>query len=203
MVRTGVLFASPPLLAGGLLWWWGQAALGWVCLALAGFVAYFFRDPERKVPSLPGAIVSPADGRVLAVEPVVEGDVACTRVSIFLSLFDVHVNRAPIAGKVGEVEYRPGKFHVASASRAGAENEQNIVTIEGDGTRVTFKQIAGILARRIEFWKKVGDSLARGERLGMIRFGSRVEVYLEPRCQIRVRPGEHVRGGSSILAILE
>lgn len=202
MVRTGVWFASVPLLAGSLLLWAGLTIAGGVCLALAGFVFYFFRDPERMIPGESGAIVSPADGRVLEVEKVEEGGEPRTRISIFLSVFDVHVNRAPIAGTIRLVEYRRGKFHVASAVAAGRENEQNIVTIEGEETRVTFKQIAGILARRIEFWKKAGDPLARGERVGMIRFGSRVEVLLEPRCQVRVRPGDHVRGGSSVLAAL-
>jgi phosphatidylserine decarboxylase len=170
---------------------------------MAGFVLFFFRDPERRIPAGPGLIVSPADGRVLAVEPAeVEGEQR-TRVGIFLSVFDVHVNRSPLQGTIERVEYRPGRFHVASTSRAGEENEQNIVIIEGEQTRVVVKQIAGILARRIEFWKRVGDSLARGERVGMIRFGSRVEVLLDPRYRVQVRPGEHVRGGSSILAVLE
>lgn len=203
MVRTGIVFSSFPLVAGGLFLGFGHPALAGVCFVLAGFVLYFFRDPERAIPTEPGAIVSPADGRVLAVESVGEDNERRTKVSIFLSLFDVHVNRAPIAGTIRQVQYQPGKFHVATAARAAQENEQNIVTMEGDRTRVTFKQIAGILARRIEFWKKVGDQLQRGERVGMIRFGSRVEVLLDPRCQVRVRPGEQVRGGSSILAILE
>lgn len=203
MVRTGIVFSSFPLVAGGLFLGFGHPALAGVGFVLAGFVLYFFRDPERAIPTQPGAIVSPADGRVLAVESVGEGNERRTKVSIFLSLFDVHVNRAPIAGTIRQLQYQPGKFHLATAARAAQENEQNIVTMEGDGTRVTFKQIAGILARRIEFWKKVGDQLQRGERVGMIRFGSRVEVLLDPRCQVRVRPGEQVRGGSSILAILE
>ncbi|MFQ5926092.1 MAG: phosphatidylserine decarboxylase [Terriglobia bacterium] len=203
MIRTGIFLASLPLGTGGLLLGFGHPVPAGVCFALAGFVLYFFRDPERTIPTGPGVIVSPADGRVLAVESVGEGNEQRTKVSIFLSLFDVHVNRAPIAGTIRQREYRPGKFHVAVAVRAGQENEQNVVTIEGEQTRVTFKQIAGILARRIEFWKNVGDQLARGERVGMIRFGSRVEVLLEPTCRVFVRPGERVRGGSSILAVLE
>ena len=203
VIRTGYLFASLPMAAGGLLMWlnWSWAAV--VCFVLAGFVLYFFRDPERVVPVVAGAIVSPADGRVLEVESVAEEGVARTKVSIFMSLFDVHVNRAPIAGSITQVRYCPGKFRIASSSRAAHENEQNVVRIEGANTSVTFKQIAGILARRIEFWKKSGDQVARGERVGIIRFGSRVEVLLEPRCQVRVRPGAHVRAGTSILAILE
>lgn len=201
MIKTGFYFASVPALMGALLAWQGWWLAAAVLLALAGFVLFFFRDPERAVVSSPGAIVSPADGRVLGVEAVSLEGRPHTCISIFLSVLDVHVNRAPIAGTIAEVRFRPGKFHVASRDAASRENEQNEVTMEGEGTRVVFKQIAGILARRIEFWKKPGDQLARGQRLGMIRFGSRVEVYLEPSYQIQVKAGEHVRGGASVLAI--
>ncbi|HXE74651.1 MAG TPA: phosphatidylserine decarboxylase family protein [Candidatus Xenobia bacterium] len=203
MIRTGYVFASVPALLGALLLWLGWWIPAGVLLALAAFILFFFRDPERQIPAATGAIVSPADGRVLAVDQVVPGGRPLTRISIFLSLFDVHVNRAPIAGRIAEVLYRPGKFHIASQPQASWENEQNEVVMEGEGTRVVFRQIAGLLARRIEFWKKTGDELARGERLGMIRFGSRVEVFFEPRYRVRVQPGEHVRGGSTILAQLE
>ncbi len=203
MIRTGYLFASVPALIGALLLWLGWWITGGVLLALAAFVLFFFRDPDRAVPTTPGAIVSPADGRVLSVDQIVPEGRPLTRVSIFLSVFDVHVNRAPIAGRIAEVTYRAGKFHVASRPQAGWENEQNEVVMEGEGTRVVFRQIAGILARRIEFWKKVGDELQRGERLGMIRFGSRVEVFFDPRYRVCVQPGEHVRGGSTLLAQLE
>ncbi len=203
MIRTGYLFASVPALAGALLLWLGWWIAAGVLLALAAFVLFFFRNPERVIPSAPGAIVSPADGRVLSVDQIVPEGRPLTRVSIFLSVFDVHVNRAPIAGRIAEVTYRAGKFHVASQPQASWENEQNEVVMEGEGTRVVFRQIAGILARRIEFWKKVGDELQRGERLGMIRFGSRVEVFFEPRYRVCVQPGEHVRGGSTLLAQLE
>jgi phosphatidylserine decarboxylase len=203
MIREGFYFAVGPALVGILLaWlsWWGPAA---VLFFLAGFVLFFFRDPERVVPATPGAIVSPADGRVLAIDQTSLNGTPQTRVSIFLSLFDVHVNRAPIAGRIDAVRYHPGRFHVASRDRASRENEQNEVTLEGEGTRVMFKQIAGVLARRIEFWKKPGDQLERGQRVGMIRFGSRAEVFFEPHYRVKVRPGEHVNGGASILAIRE
>lgn len=203
MVRTGYLFGSLPVAAGGLLMWIGWSWVAVACFILGGLVLYFFRDPERVIPAVAGAVVSPADGRVLGVERVEEEGVARLKISIFMSLFDVHVNRAPIAGSIIQVRHCPGRFRIASSARAGHENEQNVVRIEGAYTSVTFKQIAGILARRIEFWKKPGDQVARGERVGMIRFGSRVEVLLEPRCQLCVRPGQHVRGGASILAILE
>lgn len=189
----------PTLAAAVLLWlgWWIAAGFG---LALAAFVLFFFRDPERVVTAAPGAIVSPADGRVLAVDTATLNGGRQTHVSIFLSLFDVHVNRSPIAGTVRQVDYRPGKFHVASWTPASRENERNEIVVEGEGTRVVFRQIAGILARRIEFWQKPGDRLERGQRVGMIRFGSRVEIFFPCCYQVQVKAGEHVRGGSSVLA---
>lgn len=181
----------------GLGWWIVGAAL----LALAGFVLFFFRDPDRTIPSAPGSLVSPADGRVLGVDETILEGRAVTRVSIFLSLFDVHVNRAPIAGRVAAVRYQPGRFHVASRPAASEENELNEVALEGEGTRVVFRQIAGVLARRVEFWPRTGDELARGQRLGLIRFGSRVEVFFEPAYRAQVKVGARVHGGSSILAV--
>lgn len=203
MIRTGFVFAGVPALLGGLLVWQGWWGTGAVLLGLAAFVLFFFRDPERAIPATPGAILAPADGRVLGVGEVALEGVAHTQVDIFLSVFDVHVNRAPIGGTITAVHYRPGKFHVASRPQASRENEQNEVVLEGEGTRVVFRQIAGILARRIEFWKRVGDQVERGQRLGMIRFGSRAEVVFDARCRVQVRPGQHVRAGSSILAIRE
>lgn len=203
MIRTGFYFAAVAALPALLLsWlgWWGPAGLLW---ALAGFVLFFFRDPEREVPTMPGAIVSPADGRVLAVDQTNLDGASQSRISIFLSVFDVHVNRAPIGGRIEAVSYRPGRFHVASREEASRENEQNQVTLVGEGTRVVFRQIAGVLARRIEFWKKIGDQLERGQRVGMIRFGSRTEVYFDPHYRVQVRPGDHVKGGATILAIRE
>ncbi|MBI2956091.1 MAG: phosphatidylserine decarboxylase family protein [Acidobacteria bacterium] len=203
MVPSGFKFAALPLLAGGVFLWRDGWLVGALLLGLGVFVLFFFRDPDRRVPEVAGAIVSPADGRVLGIDQVVLAGTPYTRVSIFLSLFDVHVNRAPIAGRIAAVQYRPGKFHVASRAAASRENENNEVTLEGEGTRVVLKQIAGLLARRIEFWKKLGDELERGERLGMIRFGSRVEVLFDSHYRVRVASGEHVRGGSSILAVQE
>ena len=201
IVRTGYSFAAVPALVGalalGLGWWIVGAAL----LALAGFVLFFFRDPDRTIPSAPGTLVSPADGRVLGVDDTTLEGRPVTRVSIFLSLFDVHVNRAPIAGRVAAVRYQPGRFHVASRPVASQENELNEVALEGEGTRVVFRQIAGVLARRIEFWPRTGDELARGQRLGLIRFGSRVEVFFDPAYRAQVKVGARVHGGSSILAV--
>jgi phosphatidylserine decarboxylase len=163
---------------------------------LAAFCLWFFRDPERAVPPGPVA-VSVADGKVVSIQPL-GGDQ--TRVSIFLNVFDVHVNRAPIGGRITSVDYHRGKFLVASREEASSENEQNTVTVEGDGTRVVFKQIAGLIARRIIFYKKRGDTVGPGERVGLIKFGSRVDVLFGPEWEVTVRPGERVAAGSSILA---
>jgi phosphatidylserine decarboxylase len=201
IIRTGFFFAAGPAALGVVLVVLGWRIAGGLLLALAAFILFFFRDPARVAPATPGAIVSPADGRILSVEPAELEGRAQTRVSIFLSVFDVHVNRAPIAGTIASARYRPGKFHVASFDAASRENEQNEITMDGEGTRVVFRQIAGLIARRIEFWKKPGDSLARGERIGMIRFGSRVEVFFDPGYRVEVKAGQHVRGGASILAV--
>lgn len=202
MVREGILFAVVPAALGGLLLVFGWTITGAVALLVAGFVVYFFRDPSRRIPAEPGLIVSPADGRVVDVsEQELDGSLR-KKISIFLSLFDVHVNRTPIAGVVRAIEHRPGKFLAAMRAEASRLNEQNIFTVTGEETSVVFAQIAGVLARRIVCWKRPGDVLARGEKVGMIRFGSRVDVYLDPRCEVRVKRGEHVRGGSSVLARL-
>ena len=141
--------------------------------------------------------VSPADGKVIAVKAE---SPKLTRLTIFLNVFDVHVNRAPIAGAIAKVQYQPGKFLVASREECSAENEQNIVTVQGDGTTVVFKQIAGLIARRIVFTKQPGDHVALGERIGLIKFGSRMDVLFGPEWEIVVRPGMHVSGGSSVIA---
>jgi phosphatidylserine decarboxylase len=175
---------------------WG----GGVFLLLALFVAFFFRDPERVPPAGEGLVVSPADGRVVLVEPLDrQNPDAGTLVSIFLSVFDVHVNRSPIAGQITGVEYREGKFRIATDARASVENEQNIVTVENGQLKVIFKQIAGVLARRIVFWKQAGDHLQLGERVGLIKFGSRTDVILPPEVEVSVRQGERVKGGVSII----
>lgn len=196
MVVYGIYYAlaltAAGLLAGYLISW----PYGIPFYVLAAFCLYFFRDPDRSIPA-GGVAVSPADGKIVAVKPL---DPTSTRVSIFLNIFDVHVNRSPIAGQIAEVTYRPGQFLVASKEEASAANEQNTVTVEGDGTRVVFKQIAGLIARRIIFYKKKGERVNLGERIGLIKFGSRVDVFLGPEWEIAVRSGERVRAGSSILA---
>jgi|SRR5579871_125481 len=167
---------------------------------LAAFCLNFFRDPERHAPSGPVA-VSPADGKVVAVKADAAG---ANRISIFLNIFDVHVNRTPIAGKVTCVTYKKGRFLVASKEEASAANEQNIITVEGvvggKPTRVVFKQIAGLIARRIICYKRAGDILDPAERVGLIKFGSRVDVVLGPEWIVTVKAGEHVAAGSSVIA---
>jgi phosphatidylserine decarboxylase len=196
MAKDGYYFLLPLLLLGVLSLFFGITIAGVVFLALAAFVAYFFRDPKRTIPQDPQAVVSPADGRVVDVRRLGEA----TRVSIFLSVFDVHINRAPIAGTVTRKEYRPGKFLLAWDDRASVENEQIELTIESDRQRVDFALIAGILARRISVWKKPGDILDKGDRIGLIRFGSRVDIVLSDQFQIMVKKGDRVSGGSSIIA---
>jgi phosphatidylserine decarboxylase len=168
-------------------------------LVLALFFLWFFRDPERMAPEEPGLVVSPADGKLTEVSRIQTPDGERIRLSIFLSVFDVHVNRSPIAGTVRAVEYRKGQ-HLNALNPASAQNEQNSVTVQGDEFEVTFNQIAGILARRIVFHPKPGDFLTRGQRVGLIKFGSRVNVLLPGHARIRVAPGQRVKGGSSILA---
>ena len=210
MVKEGYWYGLPlVLISGGLLGFWlkdrtpGLLILAIVFLILAFFVLNFFRDPERPIPAGPDVIVSPADGRVVQLTEEDHGGRARRRLSIFMSPLDVHVNRAPVAGTVKDITYRKGSFRVASQDRASVENEQNIFTLQGERGEVVVKQIAGLLARRIVFWKHVGDSLRRGERVGMIKFGSRVDVLVEPTVEWQVRVGDRVQAGSSILGIIQ
>ncbi|MGH9659794.1 MAG: phosphatidylserine decarboxylase [Bryobacteraceae bacterium] len=196
MVVDGIYYALALTAGGALVSYFTRPWWGLPLLILAGFCLYFFRDPEREIPTGPVA-VSPADGKVVAVK---QETAARTRVSIFLNVFDVHVNRTPISGRITDVKYQPGKFLVASKEEASAANEQNTVTVEGDGTRIVFKQIAGLIARRIVFRKKPGDVVRAGERVGMIKFGSRMDVEFGPEWEIVVRPGMRVSAGSSVIA---
>ena len=200
MVKEGYKFAVAPLglgvLALVLRWNWA----GGILVFLAAFVLYFFRDPERIVPADPAVVVSPADGRVMEIVDQAMGSQPGRRVSIFLAIWDVHVNRAPLAGRILKLEYRPGRFLAAMRSRASAENEQNVIHLSTERGEIVLKQIAGWIARRVLCWKAEGDTVALGERVGMIRFGSRVDIWLPLEAEIVVRPGQHVAGGSSILA---
>jgi phosphatidylserine decarboxylase len=202
MVRDGIFYAAGMLLVGALLWWLTVPALAVIPVLLAAFFLWFFRDPERLIPSQEGLIVSPADGKVTDVSPTNLNGKPCTRISIFLNVFNVHVNRSPISGVIQEVVYRRGSFGNAMDAASAEANEQNIVTMEGEGMVVVFKQIAGLLARRIVFHHKAGDTLARGQRVGLIKFGSRTDVIFPVDAQPSVNIGDHVKGGSSILARL-
>jgi len=197
MVRDGIYYALGFTAAGAFVSWIAGPWSALPLFLLGAFCAWFFRDPERLIPVGPVA-VSPGDGRVVAV--VSEADQR-TRISIFLNVFDVHVNRSPIGGVITDFQYQRGKFLVASLESASSENEQTVITVRaGDGTVVVFKQIAGLIARRIVFDKKVGDFVQTGERVGLIKFGSRVDVILGPEWRVEVTPGMRVSAGSSILA---
>jgi phosphatidylserine decarboxylase len=200
MVIDGIYYALAFSAGGALVWRLIHPAWSAPLFLVALFCLYFFRDPDRTIPD--GAVaVSPADGKVVGV--IGDGD-ECTRISIFLNIFDVHVNRAPIAGKITAIEYTKGQFLVASREIASSQNERNTFTIAGtiagEATCVRFSQIAGLIARRIVCYKKPGDTVATGERVGLIKFGSRVDVFLGPEWEIQVRTGERVAGGSSIIA---
>ncbi|HLJ88605.1 MAG TPA: phosphatidylserine decarboxylase family protein [Candidatus Angelobacter sp.] len=200
MVRDGIYYALGLILASAVIWKLTIPALAVIPLLLAVFFLWFFRDPERAIPSGAGLLVSPADGKVTDISQTEMGGRHCTRISIFLNVFDVHVNRSPVSGVIKEVVYRKGKFGNAMGPVSSEENEQNIVTVEGEGITVVFKQIAGLLARRIVFTKKVGDKLGRGERVGLIKFGSRTDVIFPSPAEIKVKVGDRVKGGASVLA---
>ncbi len=196
MVLDGIYYALALTAGGGLVSYLTRPAFGLPLYILAAFCLYFFRDPERPIPA--GAVaVSPADGKIIDIRAE---NPSLTRISIFMNVFDVHVNRSPISGVITAVTHRPGRFLVASREEAASENEQNTVTVEGSGTRVVFRQIAGLIARRIVFRKKPGDRVQIGERVGLIKFGSRVDVFLGPEWKIQVRAGDRVKAGSSVLA---
>jgi phosphatidylserine decarboxylase len=196
MVADGIYYALALTGGGVLVSYLAGPWFGLPLYILALFCLYFFRDPERPIPEGPVA-VSPADGKVVAVK---QESATERRISIFLNIFDVHVNRAPIGGAITAVEYRKGRFMAASGERCSAENEQNIVSVRGAGTSVVFKQIAGLIARRIVFYKRPGDVVAMGERVGLIKFGSRMDVIFGPEWEILVQPGMRVSAGSSVIA---
>jgi phosphatidylserine decarboxylase len=203
MVRDGYYYGAVLIAAGVLVAWLTRPSWAIVPVILAAFFLWFFRDPERVIPSEPGAVVSPADGKVTSVATVRMDGEAFKSISIFLNVFNVHVNRSPVSGIVRGARYEPGKYLNAMNPASAEQNERNTVTIEGDGHRVIFKQIAGLLARRIVFTKQVGDSVRRGERVGLIKFGSRTDVLIDPSAEVAVKVGENVKGGSSILAFLK
>lgn len=195
MTKDAYPFLIPLLFLTALFIWNEVLWLSVVFFILSAFVAYFFRNPKRSIPDDPDVIVSPADGKVIRLER--QGDQ--WNLSIFLSIFDVHVNRAPIEGTIVRKDYRPGKFRLAFDERASVENEKVTITIEGE-RKLTFSLIAGLVARRIRVWKNEGDHVKKGDRIGLIRFGSRVDVTFPPECDIVVTKGDRVYGGSSVLA---
>ena len=200
MIKDAYGFAVPPLVLGiiclGFGWYWAAGIL----IFLGLFVFYFFRNPERTIPSEPDIVVSPADGHVVEIVDEAFDARMGHRISIFLSVWDVHVQRAPVAGRISSVIYRPGKFYAALRAAASERNEQNVILMDTVKSTVVFKQIAGAIARRVICWKREGEMAARGERVGMIRFGSRVDVWLPMETRVVVNRGQKVKGGESILA---
>jgi phosphatidylserine decarboxylase len=200
VVTDGYKFGAPPIILGIASWLVGLRLLAIILLLLGAFVLYFFRDPDRAIPAEAGAVVSPADGRIVAIVNEAMGSRPGKRISIFLAIWNVHVNRAPFAGRIMRVDYRPGQFQMAMKETASAQNEQNVVMMETARGEMMFKQIAGLIARRVILWKKAGDEVATGERVGLVRFGSRVDLWLPPEAEITVKMGDNVAGGSSVLA---
>jgi phosphatidylserine decarboxylase len=200
VAREGLPYVIIPILLGLIAAYLGYWPVALLLLALAAFMAFFFRDPQRSPPQEDNIIVSPADGRVTRVETVDRSDPRSpTVVSIFLSPLDVHINRAPVAGKITDVTYTKGKFLIATNEQASLLNEQNALTIHGERVTVVCKQIAGVLARRIVCWKRAGDELGLGERFGLIKFSSRTDLILPPEVKVVVSKGMRVRGGATII----
>ena len=204
MVRDGYIYGLS-LLAVGLALAWFTGSWGWgvAPLVLAAFFLWFFRDPRRTIPTGDGLIVSPGDGLVTETAAIETPDGPRRRISIFLSVFDVHVNRSPIGGVLSRVRYQKGQYLNAMNPASAERNEQNVVTVRGEGFEVTFKQIAGLLARRIVFNHGEGERVERGQRVGLIKFGSRVDVVIPAEAELRVKVGERVKGGSSVLAQMQ
>jgi phosphatidylserine decarboxylase len=205
IAKDGYIFILPLAVLTGIFW-----ALSWfwvtgLFVGLFLFVTWFFRDPERSVPEDPNAIVSPGDGKIVEIisekDPLL--DEAYTRVSIFLNVFNVHVNRVPISGKIQATRYNPGKFFNAASHKASLDNEQSAILLNNGHVTILVKQIAGLIARRIVCWAKEGDEYQRGQRFGLIRFGSRVDIFLPEGTDIKVAIGDIVNGGSSIIGYLK
>jgi phosphatidylserine decarboxylase len=202
MVRDGYFYGlaliAVALIVGLLTGAWGWAAIP---LLLAAFFLWFFRDPERRIPQEPGLVVSPADGKVTEVARFSTPDGERLRISIFLSVFNVHVNRSPVAGVLRDVRYTKGKYLNAMNPACSEVNERNLAIVDAaDGSEISFTQIAGLLARRIVFTKRPGDRLIRGERVGLIKFGSRTDIVLPGHAEVLVQRGDRVRGGASVVA---
>ena len=207
MVRDGYIYGVSLLAVAAVLRWaTGDWAWGIVPVLLAAFFLWFFRDPARVIPAGAGLIVSPGDGKVTETIAIETPEGQRQRISVFLSVFDVHVNRAPIAGVLSRICYQKGRYLNAMNPASAERNEQNVVTVRGtgpdSGIEVTFKQIAGLLARRIVFRPREGQAVDRGQRVGLIKFGSRVDVLVPAEAVLRVKVGDRVKGGSSVLAAM-
>src|SRR2546427_1240672 len=198
IIKDALSFIVPLLISASLAAVLGLYVAVVLLLLLSGFVGFFFRNPAREIPSDPRVIVSPADGRVVKIERA--GNV--TKLSIFLSIFDVHVNRSPMAGRIEAIDYKKGKFKAAFNHAASVENERNTIMVSQGDIKLVFTQIAGIVARRIVCWKKVGDTVGKGELVGLIRFGSRVDVLFPAGTTATVTVGTRVRGGSTPIGII-
>jgi phosphatidylserine decarboxylase len=203
MVRDGYIYGLSLLVVAGLLVWaTGNLAWGIPAVLLAAFFLWFFRDPQRTIPAGAGVIVSPGDGLVTEAVTIATPEGPRQRISIFLNVFNVHVNRSPIGGVLSRVHYQKGQYLNAMNPASADRNEQNAVTVRGEGFDITFKQIAGLLARRIVFKLSEGDTVARGQRVGLIKFGSRVDVILPAEAALKVKVGQKVKGGESVLAAM-
>jgi phosphatidylserine decarboxylase len=198
MVADAYRFIIPLLIIALICALLGYFAVALAVFLLTGFVGYFFRNPRRVIPKSENLIVSPADGRVVRIEPGHEPE-GEKQISIFLNLFDVHVNRSPISGALEKLEYKRGKFKAAFEDEASRVNEQNVLTIRGENIQVTVRQIAGLIARRVVCWKQPGSAMSRGEPIGLIRFGSRVDLVLPKEVKLQVKLGDRVKGGASII----
>jgi phosphatidylserine decarboxylase len=201
MVRDGYIYGLS-LLAVAVLLKWATGNWAWsiVPVLLAAFFLWFFRDPDRRIPSGSGLVVSPADGVVTETARIDTPQGPRKRISIFLNVFDVHVNRSPISGTLTSVQYQKGLYLNAMDATSAERNEQNIVTVQGEGIEIVFKQIAGLIARRIVFNYREGDKVERGQRVGLIKFGSRTDIILPGEAEILVKNGQRVKGGASVLA---
>ncbi len=203
IAREGYPYILIPLIVALFLFVYRSPIPASIFLLVSGGMGFFFRDPSRSIPGEANAVVSPADGKVMKIAPLAtpEGENRVL-VSIFLSLFDAHINRAPIRGKIVKVHHQPGRFHPAFKEKASRENERNIIIISNQETSIILHQIAGILARKAVLWKKEGDAILKGEKIGMIRFGSRVDLWLPAEVKIAIRPGQKLKAGSSIIGRL-
>ncbi len=206
VAAEGWIFIIPLAIVTIILFALGWRTPGFVVLVLTVFVLFFFRDPDRTIPPGEGLVVSPADGKVIVVTDAYEPDYLkedVKKISIFLSIFNVHVNRMPCDGTVELVKYNPGEFHVASVDKASLENEQTSVVIANKKNKVLVKQIAGLIARRIVCYARPGSEITRGERYGLIRFGSRVDIFLPKDSEVSVAVGDRVKGGRDVLAVIK